>query len=76
MKILNQDEVRARFMPGVRLVFRFPRPRGVMSLLNFQRRSLQSGQIQTSIMARRTDRRLKPTVDVAEPGFTQSAKRA
>ncbi len=40
MKIFNQDEIRARFMPGVRLVFRFPRPRGVMSLLNFQRRSL------------------------------------
>ncbi len=38
MDIVNKNEV--RFLPVVRLVFGFPRARGVMSFLNFHRYSL------------------------------------
>jgi len=38
MDIVNKNEV--RFLPVVRLVFGFPRARGVMSFLNFRRYSL------------------------------------
>jgi len=43
VKILNQNEIGTRFMPGVSLVFGDPRPRGVVSFLNFHRHLLQPG---------------------------------
>ena len=55
-------------------MFGFPRARGVMSLLNFHRHSLQPDRSQNTKLARYIDRRLKPAVDVSEPAFHAVSK--
>src|SRR5262249_3735810 len=74
MKILNKDEIGARFMPAVPVVLGSRGAGGVISFLISHRFSPHPDRSKTAILARYIDRRLEPAVDVSEPAFTQSAK--
>src|SRR5262249_37516915 len=55
-------------------MFGLPWARGVMSLLNFHRHSLQPDRSQNIMLARYIDRRLKPAVNVFRTSFHAVSK--